>query len=333
MEKWPDIAESADAKYSGRWIFFVVYILVSHFMILNLFVAVIVENVSKASATADVSLMKELQDKKRDMMNTLLELFESADTDLSGTLSIEEFNAAMELGDGEKALKALEMQRNDIEWLFEVLDVDGDNELSVDEFMKGMTALKSSEISRNMFQLQYAVVKELKKLEATISRENPAAAHAVVGEKMKLQKKMTEKVDAGEDPALFGPLDEANNSCLALKSTMETFASNVREVQSLAREAGRETSTVETSDEFLAQLAQDLESRLESASAELQNAKFEAEKLYTSTFLMPPGVSPSSDDGTGRSHARSPFSPGRRSPHDRGSDLPGSIPVSSSRDF
>ena len=158
-----------------------------------------------------------------------------------------------------------------------------------------------------MFQLQYAVVKELKKLEATIMRENPTAARTVVGEKKNLLKKKTERVAVADEPlspALLQPLDEANSWCLALKSTMETFASNVREVQSLAREAGRETSTVETSDEFLAQLAQDLESRLESASAELQNAKSEAEKLYKSTFLMPPGASPSSDDGTGRSHAR-----------------------------
>jgi hypothetical protein len=219
LEKWPDIAESADAKYSGRWIFFVFYILVSHFMILNLFVAVIVENVTKASATADVSFLKQLQDKKRETFTNLLELFEAADTDISGTLTTEEFNAAMERGDGEKALKALEINQTDIEWLFEILDVDGDNELSVDEFMEGMMALKSSEISRHMFQLQYSVVKELRKLEATIIRENPTAAR----EKAKLQKRKTERDDVGEDlvnPALFHSLDEANTGCLALKSTM-----------------------------------------------------------------------------------------------------------------
>ena len=36
----------------------------------------------------------------------------------------------------------------------QVLDVDGDHELSVDEFMEGMLQVKASEISRNMFQLQ-----------------------------------------------------------------------------------------------------------------------------------------------------------------------------------
>jgi hypothetical protein len=309
LEKWPDIAESADAKYSGRWIFFVVYILVSHFMILNLFVAVIVENVTKASATADVSFLKELQDKKRETMKNLLELFDKADTDLSGTLTTEEFNAAMERGDGEKALKALEINRNDIDWLFDVLDVDGDNELSVDEFMEGMMALKSSEISRHMFQLQYAVVKELKKLEATIMRENPTAARTVVGDKKNLLKKKTERVavaNVGDEPlspALLQPLDEANSWCLALKSTMETFASNVREVQSLAREASRETSTVEPSDEDFAKLAQDLEGRLESVSADLKNAKSQAESLFASTFLRSDDASPGSQNRTGGSPA------------------------------
>merc|ERR1719235_2496692 len=81
LEKWPEIADNGDpsSSWSGRYLFFVMYILVSHFMILNLFVAVIVENVTKASATADVTFLRELQDKRRDMMKNLLELFDAAE--------------------------------------------------------------------------------------------------------------------------------------------------------------------------------------------------------------------------------------------------------------
>jgi voltage-gated sodium channel len=41
-EGWPDIAQEVMAEVPLAWIFFVVYILVSSFMVLNLFIAVVV---------------------------------------------------------------------------------------------------------------------------------------------------------------------------------------------------------------------------------------------------------------------------------------------------
>lgn len=41
-EGWPDIALNVMEEYPYAWIFFVVYILVSSFMVLNLFIAVVV---------------------------------------------------------------------------------------------------------------------------------------------------------------------------------------------------------------------------------------------------------------------------------------------------
>jgi methyl-accepting chemotaxis protein len=149
-------------------------------------------------------------------------------------------------------------------------------------------------------------------------RENPTAARAVAGDKKMMQRKKTKNESAGDEPlspALLQPLDEANSWCLALKSAMEPFGSNVREVQSLAREASRETSAVESSDEDLAKLAQDLETRLKYASTELEDAKAEAEKLYASSFLRSSDASPDSDGGA---------PPG---------NVPGSIPTTPPRDL
>jgi hypothetical protein len=120
-------------------------------------------------------------------------------------------------------------------------------------------------------------------------RENPTVARAVVqqaGEKKKMMRKKTEQNQSADDPlspVLLLPLDEANRWCLALKSTMETFASNVREVQSLAREASRDASSNHNED--LARLAQDLQTRLQVASTEMEEAKSAAAKLYDSSFI------------------------------------------------
>ncbi len=43
LENWPDIARSVIAKYPTAWIFFVVYILLTSFAVLNLFIGIIVD--------------------------------------------------------------------------------------------------------------------------------------------------------------------------------------------------------------------------------------------------------------------------------------------------
>ncbi len=47
FEGWPDIARSVMTIYPNSWIFFVLYILVTSFIIINLFVAVIVDSVQQ----------------------------------------------------------------------------------------------------------------------------------------------------------------------------------------------------------------------------------------------------------------------------------------------
>merc|ERR1719331_2974576 len=228
-------------------------------MILNLFVAVIVENVTRASTTADVKFLQDLQKQKSGMLCSLHDLFKAADTDESGSLTIDEFNQAIDNGNAMETMKALDVKRNQIDWLFEVLDVDGDHELSVDEFMEGMLQVKASEISRNMFQLQYAVLKELKKLRGSMLARDPTAVTSAVSKK-KLDKRSVTYNSRGQSvqfappgaaPAVAngesGPeavpdgnatekalttLDEAQQWCNSVQTTLETLRSDVRQVQS-----------------------------------------------------------------------------------------------------
>lgn len=53
VEGWPDIARGIMAQSSLAWIFFVVYLLVATFMILNLFIAVVV-NAMQSQVTEDL---------------------------------------------------------------------------------------------------------------------------------------------------------------------------------------------------------------------------------------------------------------------------------------
>jgi voltage-gated sodium channel len=63
-EAWPDIAREVMAKHPSAWIFFVLYILVSTFVVLNLFTAVVVsamEPERREEAAVDATLLVELR--------------------------------------------------------------------------------------------------------------------------------------------------------------------------------------------------------------------------------------------------------------------------------
>ena len=53
VEGWPDIARGVMAQSPYAWIFFVVYLLIATFMVLNLFIAVVV-NAMQAQVTEDL---------------------------------------------------------------------------------------------------------------------------------------------------------------------------------------------------------------------------------------------------------------------------------------
>ncbi len=53
VEGWPDVARRVMAQSPQSWIFFVVYLLIATFMVLNLFIAVVV-NAMQSQVTEDL---------------------------------------------------------------------------------------------------------------------------------------------------------------------------------------------------------------------------------------------------------------------------------------
>jgi hypothetical protein len=164
LEGWADIAEPLIQTDRLFIILFVLFILFTHFTILNLFVAVIVEHVQSSSSTADLSLMREVTSRRQTVFVKLTELFERADADNSGTLTCEELKAICDEPDVIETLRSLEVNSSEIDWLFDVLDTDGNRILSIDEFVSGMLNVKSSEQSRQLFQVQHTLLKEVRHL-------------------------------------------------------------------------------------------------------------------------------------------------------------------------
>jgi voltage-gated sodium channel len=70
-EGWPDIAQEVMAEVPLAWIFFVVYILISSFMVLNLFIAVVV-SAMESQVVAEARAQEEEHAAEEQMANRMI---------------------------------------------------------------------------------------------------------------------------------------------------------------------------------------------------------------------------------------------------------------------
>lgn len=95
-----------------------------------------------------------------------------------------------------ETLESLDIHEHEIDWLFDILDTDGNRILSIDEFVNGMLHVKSSEQSRQLFQVQHALLKEIR----TLRREIPSS--------QKLQRVNSKEYRVATDEPLTPTIDE-----------------------------------------------------------------------------------------------------------------------------
>lgn len=98
-------------------------------------------------------------------MNHLREIFDFADKDHNGSLSVEEFRSAIRQPEVERKLKLIELPVADAEELFAILDHDGSGELSVDEFIGGCVRLKGQAKSKDLLAVQMNLVSLIDRLD------------------------------------------------------------------------------------------------------------------------------------------------------------------------
>ncbi len=165
LEAWADIVSPLN-EINAMWTFFFIgYILITHFTILNLFVGVIVEHIQRSANTADLELMMEVRTNQQSLYQELHETFRVADSNGDGHLTTDEFrNVAATNDDVKGKLDRLGVKHYELEWLFDVLDSDDSGSLSIDEFVDGVLRTKESEFACQLMQMQYTILRELSSL-------------------------------------------------------------------------------------------------------------------------------------------------------------------------
>ncbi|CAE8723060.1 unnamed protein product, partial [Polarella glacialis] len=145
------------------FLFFYSYISIAVFVLMNLVTAIIVEGAMSSSRIDEDVKLKQMAAEKMKELGELQCLFGKMDTDGSGTIDWDEFEAAFQDEGMSRKWRLLDYHVEDVKELFELLDDDGDIETS--EFFSGLARLKGSAQSRDLMRVSKTVERLSKTLE------------------------------------------------------------------------------------------------------------------------------------------------------------------------
>jgi len=163
LDSWAAIVRELMAVQVWVVFFFIIFISIAVFVLMNLVTAIIVEHAFSNSKADEEDRAVRMEREKGKELEELRSFFELMDQDKSGTITRAELFAAAEQRKVRQKLRALNIMPRDMEELWEILD-DGDGELDVEEFVNGIGRLRGEARARDILGIQ----KELVVLERSV---------------------------------------------------------------------------------------------------------------------------------------------------------------------
>jgi len=142
---------------ANQWhmaLFFIIFILVTTYGLVNLVTGVIVEQILAASQSNDDRIRVREERARRLELESMREIFYLCDADRSGTLDCHEFLEAIQDPEVQWRMRELELPVDDALRLFNVIDGDGSRSLLLNEFINGCMKLKGPAMSKDLLAVQ-----------------------------------------------------------------------------------------------------------------------------------------------------------------------------------
>lgn len=164
LDRWSQIVRPLAEKQTWTTFFFLLFIFVAYFLVVNLVTAIMVEQAFAFMRQDEEEKWREREKGKHLELDHLKSIFEDLDEDGNGRLTREELEASRRHPKIQKRLRGLEISAKEIDELWEILD-DGDGELTIDEFVNGMKKMKGVAQARDTMY----VMRNLKDVDMDIS--------------------------------------------------------------------------------------------------------------------------------------------------------------------
>jgi len=141
------------ARYPGFMLFITPFMTVTVLSLLNVIVAVIVESTLASASVNEEKVARDDRKAHQRIMDSLQEIFETADTDGSGELDKEEIARAWSHGHVRDRMKILQMDYSDLTMLFDLLDEAGTGQISTTKFFRGCTRLQGLAMASDLHHM------------------------------------------------------------------------------------------------------------------------------------------------------------------------------------
>lgn len=147
---------------NGQWakIFFIGFVIVGAWSMLSLLTGVVAENILQKSSQRREDLKRENEDRRRQWLDRVRQVFHDGDKDGDGLMSTDEFDAhlprIMEMMNEE----GVDMTPDDLKSVFETIDIDKSGTIDAEEFINGMVYLSAELRAIHVIQVQYMLMKD-----------------------------------------------------------------------------------------------------------------------------------------------------------------------------
>mmetsp|Transcript_66845 Transcript_66845/g.156659 ORF Transcript_66845/g.156659 Transcript_66845/m.156659 type:complete len:524 (-) Transcript_66845:51-1622(-) len=165
LDSWTGFARPLIAIESWTAFFFIFFISVAVFVMMNLVTAVIVENAFAENKSEEKELAVRLEREKEEELEDLKNFFLQVDIDGSGSLTKQEFFKATKQRKVRQKLRALDIMPKDIDELWDILD-SGMGELKAEEFVHGIRRLRGEARAKDILRLY----KEVRQFENAVEQ-------------------------------------------------------------------------------------------------------------------------------------------------------------------
>mmetsp|Transcript_73671 Transcript_73671/g.137688 ORF Transcript_73671/g.137688 Transcript_73671/m.137688 type:complete len:459 (+) Transcript_73671:40-1416(+) len=145
--------------YRQPWMaaFFVAFLFITAFGVMNVVVGVIIENTLTAAQVANARVEQQQTAERAKAMDELQAFLEFSDTECTGMISREEFHAAAQSTSVQRHLQAIGLEFEELEELLQLLDYEDRGHVELARFVAAMRQLVGTARRRDIVQVEVTV--------------------------------------------------------------------------------------------------------------------------------------------------------------------------------
>lgn len=181
LDSWADLGRSfLNAGSPAALALFILAIIICHFGVLNIIVAVMVERVAEMSKEAKMKGYRLMEKVEVDLMVALGRDFGYCDEDRSGALDLQEFLRLVEMDSVKGKLLLLGFRIDEAVEFFALLDADESGSVSPAEFVEGLQRFRGEAGGEVLLELICLVGQQASRAKKSVARVRALSAQADV---------------------------------------------------------------------------------------------------------------------------------------------------------